>query len=148
MWYVTNLGKKWRMVTKIQEKESTISSYSSGKSEEKYMEQREHKLLRSWLKPSPTVCCRELYLFALERWKAESLLSQWHKPWVGRYPTPFLTHLMPEICYKVIPSTFLKQEIEKLNRETSGNAAVFCVQTMTTLAQERKGLGSIHLADC
>lgn len=53
---------------------------------------------------------------------------------------------MPEICYKVIPSSFLKQEVENPNREISGNAEVFCVQFTTPLAQERKELGSIHVA--
>lgn len=110
------------------------------------MEQREHNLLRSWLKPPPMVNCRELYLFTSERWKAESLLSQWHKPWVGTYPTSFLTHLMPEICYKILLPSFFKQVINNLSREASGNAAVFYVQMKTPLPEKTKGLGSIHLA--
>lgn len=55
---------------------------------------------------------------------------------------------MPEICYKVIPSSFLKQEIESLNRESSGNAVVFCVQITMPSAQEWKGLGSIPIGNC
>lgn len=147
MWYVTKLRKKWKTVVKIQWK-STMSSYFSEKSWEKYMKQREHKLQRSRLKPPPMVNCRELCLFTPERWKAESLLSQWHKPWIGRYPTSFPTHLMPEMCYKVILLSFFKQEIQNLNRQNSGNAAVFCVQMKTPLAEKIKGLGSVYLANC
>lgn len=56
--------------------------------------------------------------------------------------------MVPEICCKVILSSFLKQKIENLNRETSGNVEVFCVQMLTPLAQELKGLGSIRVANC
>jgi len=55
---------------------------------------------------------------------------------------------MPETRYKAIPPSFYKQEIRNFNRKISGNAAVFCVQMKTPLAEKIKGLGGIHPANC